>query len=131
MICVSIIEQNIEKCIEILKKCEMAELRLDKIQPNSVELQKLLAFNIPIIATCREGVYSDDERMELLTAAVKNGASHIDIELESNENYRKTLISTAHFYNCKIIISYHNFHETPDVDTLKNIVVHAKTFNPD
>ncbi|MDR1198970.1 MAG: type I 3-dehydroquinate dehydratase [Prevotellaceae bacterium] len=131
MICVSIIEQDIDKCIEILKQCEMAELRLDKIQPGIPELKKLLAFDIPIIATCRAGIYDNDKRLELLTAAIKNGAGYVDIELESDENYRKMLINAADYYNCKIIISYHNFNETPDIDTLKNIVARAKALNPD
>jgi 3-dehydroquinate dehydratase type I len=108
----------------------MAELRLDKIQPEPNELKKLLSFKIPVIATCRAGFYNDDKRLELLTIAVKNGATYIDIESESDENYRKTLIDVANLYNCKIIISYHNFDETPDIDILKNIVKQAETFNP-
>ncbi|MDR1552585.1 MAG: type I 3-dehydroquinate dehydratase [Prevotellaceae bacterium] len=130
MICVSIIEQNIEKCIKILEQCEMAELRLDKIQPEPDEIERLLSFKIPVIVTCRAGFYNDDKRLELLTAAAKNGATYIDIELESDENYRKTLIDIAFSYNCKIIISYHNFNETPDVNILENIIRRAQTFNP-
>ena len=67
----------------------------------------------------------------MLIIAAKNGATYIDIELESDENYKKQLIDTARSCNCKIIISYHNFNETPDVDRLKSIVAQAKTFNPD
>ncbi|MDR2293509.1 MAG: type I 3-dehydroquinate dehydratase [Prevotellaceae bacterium] len=131
MICVSIIEQNIEKCIEILQKCEMAELRLDKIQPEPNEIKKLVTFKIPVIATCRTGIYDDCKRLELLTVAAKNGAKYIDIELESEENYKKKLGDIARSCNCKIIISYHNFNETPDIDILKNIIAQAKTFKPD
>ncbi|MDR0754840.1 MAG: type I 3-dehydroquinate dehydratase [Prevotellaceae bacterium] len=131
MICVSIIEQDIKKCISILQKCEMAELRLDKIKPEPNEIKKLLMFEIPLIATCRTGIYNDDERLKLLTVAAKNGATYIDIELESDENYRKKLIDVARSFNRKIIISYHNFNETPDIDILKNIISQAGIFNPD
>jgi 3-dehydroquinate dehydratase-1 len=109
----------------------MAELRLDKIQAETNEMRKLLALKIPLIATCRTGIYSDDKRLELLTFAAKNGAAYIDIELESDENYKKKLVDTARSNNCKIIISYHNFNETPDTGMLKNIIAQAKTSNPD
>jgi 3-dehydroquinate dehydratase type I len=109
----------------------MAELRLDKMQFESNELKKLLTFKIPLIATCRTGIYNDDKRLELLTFMAKNGATYIDVELESDENYKKKLVDTARSYNCKIIMSYHNFNETPDADTLKNIIAKAKAANPD
>ncbi|MDR2125906.1 MAG: type I 3-dehydroquinate dehydratase [Prevotellaceae bacterium] len=131
MICTSIIERNIDKCIKILKQCEMAELRLDRIQPEPNAVKQLMSLKIPVIATCRAGIYNDDKRLELLTIAVQNGAAYIDIELESNEHYKKQLIDLARSCNCKIIISYHNYNETPDVCTLKSIVAQAGTFNPD
>jgi 3-dehydroquinate dehydratase type I len=115
----------------MLKKCEMAELRLDKIQPEISEIKKLLAFKIPVIATCRKGIYNDDNRLKMLTVAAENGATYIDIEIESDKTYSKKLIDVAHCNNCKIIISYHNFNETPDIIALKNIIEQAKTFNPD
>ncbi|MDR3226142.1 MAG: type I 3-dehydroquinate dehydratase [Prevotellaceae bacterium] len=131
MICISIIEQNIEKCVEILEKCEMAELRFDKIQPKTEEISKLLQFKIPVIATCRKGIYNDCQRLKILTIAAENKATYMDIELESDKNYREKLIDIAHSNKCKIIISYHNFNETPDIATLKNIEEQAKTYNPD
>jgi 3-dehydroquinate dehydratase type I len=109
----------------------MAELRLDMIQPEPDEIKKLLAFEIPVIATCRSGIYNDDKRLKMLIIAAKNGATYIDIEIESDENYKKQLIDVARSCNCKIIMSYHNFNETPDIETLKTIVTQTKTYNPD
>ena len=131
MVCVSIIESKIDKCIEILQQCEMAELRLDKIQPKLSEIQKLLKFDIPIIATCRSEKYNDEQRFEILKIAAKNGAAYIDIEIESTEDYCEKLKEIARKNNCKIIISYHNFEKTPDINELKNIIEQAKKHNAD
>ena len=131
MICVSIIEKNIAQCVEILGKCKMAELRFDRIHPKISEIKTLLSVKIPIIATCRSGLYSDEQRLEILSEAIKNGATCVDIEIDSAEEYRQKLIATAKCNNCKIIISYHNFSETPDENVLKNIIFQAKKYHPD
>ena len=130
MICVSIVEKNIDKCLEILKKCEMAELRFDRILPKKSEIKRLLTFKIPIIATCRNGFYNDEQRLEILTEAIKNGATYVDIEIDSTEEYLQKLIVIANCYNCKIIISYHNFIETPDENFLERIIIEAEKYNP-
>jgi 3-dehydroquinate dehydratase-1 len=109
----------------------MAELRFDKIQPQADEIKKLLNFNIPIIATCRNQKYNDSQRFEILKTAVENGAAYVDIEIESTEEYRKKLTETARKNACKIIISYHNFEETPAIAELKNIVAQAKRHDAD
>ena len=131
MICVSIIEKNIDRCLEILGKCEMAELRFDKIQPEISEIKKLLSVEIPIIVTCRSGLYSNEQRFEMLSEAIKNGAAYVDIEIDATEEYRENLIDIANRNNCKVIISYHNFIETPSENVLKKIIEQAEKSNPD
>lgn len=131
MICVSIIDKNIAKCLEILGKCEMAELRFDKIQSKISDIKKLLDTEIPIIATCRSGFYSDEQRFEILSEAIKNGAAYVDIEIDSAEEYFQKLITVARCCNCKVIISYHNFKETPEENILRNIISQAAKYKPD
>ena len=131
MICVSTIEKNIDKCLKILGQCEMAELRFDCIKPEISEIKKLLSVQIPIIATCRSGFYSDEQRFEILAEAIKNGATYIDIEIESTAEYRRKLTAIANSSNCKIIISYHNFNETPEENVLKEVIAKAKKHKPD
>jgi len=131
MICVCIIEKNIDKCLEILKKCEMAELRFDCIQPKISQIKELLSVKIPIIVTCRSGFYNNEQRFEILSEAIKNGATYVDIEIDSPEEYRQKLIDIANCNGCKIIVSYHNFSETPKHKVLQNIITQAQTYNPD
>jgi len=60
--------------------------------------------------------------MEILNAAIKSGADYIDIELESDAEFRKEIIQSARKYGVEVIISYHNFKGTPARTELERIV---------
>lgn len=122
MICVSISENSYEKCIEAIGNCKMAEIRMDLCKLHENDLKKIFSLPMKTIATCREGVYTDEKRTELLKLAIDSGATYIDIEIEAPKNYQNVLINYANKHNCKIIVSYHNFEETPETEDLQNII---------
>jgi 3-dehydroquinate dehydratase-1 len=122
MICVSLAERNIEKCIESLDKVEMAEIRIDLAEYNNEEIRKLFSLRKKLIATCRPGKIKDEERVEILKIAIESGATYIDIEYEAPESYKNDLIAFAHKHGCDIIISYHNYERTPELEELEQIV---------
>lgn len=97
---------------------QLVELRLDYIR-RPVNLSRLLAERpCPVIATVRrphEGgkwMRSEEDRLILLRTAIVDGADYIDLESDvagKIPRYGKT----------KRIVSYHNFHETPqDVEAI-------------
>jgi 3-dehydroquinate dehydratase-1 len=53
------------------------------------------------------------------------------LEYESKEYYRNELIEFAHQNNSDVIISYHNFNNTPDSDTLNKILKDCFKFGAD
>lgn len=114
-----------------MRKSKMAELRLDLMQLQSAQIQALLMHKIPTVATCREGLFSQGERMELLKFAIQNGATFVDIEVESEVNYRKTLVDIAKKYGCKVIISYHNFKATPSIAEMKQVITECRGMGAD
>ena len=59
MICVSIAEKDLEKCIESLEKVEMAEIRIDLAEFNNDEIRKVFSLRKKLIATCRPGKIRD------------------------------------------------------------------------
>lgn len=122
MICSCIAYKSYDQCRRILNHAELAELRLDLLDLNKDQVKRL--FNTPVktIATCRQGKYSEQERLELLETAIKSGASYIDIEVEMPEGMREHLVRLAKKNNCKVIISYHNFELTPQVKELRAII---------
>ncbi|GHT69178.1 3-dehydroquinase [Bacteroidia bacterium] len=121
-ICVSIANVDFETCLQAVQQYALAELRLDLLPFSAEQIKILFQQKSNIIATCRAGVYNDDERLQRLFWAIDAGATYVDIEIESPENYRERLVERAKAKHCKVIISYHNFENTPPLNKLQLIV---------
>ena len=122
MICVPITAESIEDTISELSLAsknadiDIIELRLDyisKMEDAEICLEKTLKTKTkPIIVTNRpkreggnfEG--SEKDRLGLLQKAIELGADYVDVELDSVSHITRRVSS-------KLIISYHNFKETP------------------
>ncbi len=122
MICVAISDKNYEKCLSVMKKTEMAEIRLDLTQFTEDQVRQLFSLQKKLIATYRPCEGKEEERMKQLKTAIEAGADYVDIEFESSDEYRKELTEFAHKHNCDVIISYHNFECTPVLEELRKIV---------
>jgi 3-dehydroquinate dehydratase I len=122
MICLAISEKNLEKCLSLLEEVELAEIRLDLTDFSVDEINTVFNHSTPTIATCRPDKMGAKDQMERLTAAIKAGATYIDIEIETERKQQKTIIEIARQYKCKVIISYHNFEKTPGLKELYSIV---------
>lgn len=123
MICVSLTEKNPQKLIEIANSLEMVEVRIDLCELTEQSVASVFAnVSKPSIATCRPDFCNNEKRMTLLKNAIVAGASYVDIEFESEKQYKEEMISFARSHSCKVIISYHNYVETPEKNALKEIV---------
>jgi 3-dehydroquinate dehydratase-1 len=122
MICVAISDKNIENCLETLKNVDMAEIRLDLTEFGDTNIKKIFSQSKKLIATLRPGICDDEVRLSRLKTAIRAGAKYVDLEYESDEDYRNKLIEFAHKNNCDVIISYHNFKSTPRLNVLNRIV---------
>lgn len=76
--------------------------------------------NIPLIFTCRidlEGGFkkiSQERRLELFTAVMESGnVDIVDVELCNENNFVQAIKERAKASDVKVILSYHNFQETP------------------
>jgi len=124
MICVAISEPDLDKCLKTLDKVEMAEIRIDLTGFDTETVTKVFSYSpqTVTIATCRTGNnVSIQDQYNKLAAAVRAGAHYIDIELEAEEDHRKALIELAHSEERKVIVSYHNFDSTPQMQELFKI----------
>lgn len=122
MICISIAEKSAEACIKALEGVELAEIRLDAMDADAKDIERIFSMPAKLIATCRAGECSDEKRHMALLKAIESGASFVDIELEAEEEYRKVLLDNAKNKGCKVIISHHDFEGTPGKDELEKIV---------
>ncbi len=101
---------------------ELVELRLDYIR-RSVNMARLLEERpCPVIVTCRrphergKWMRSENDRLVLLRTAIANGVDYIDLESDVAGKIPR-------YGDTKRIISYHNFHETPqDLDAIHDML---------
>ncbi len=136
LICIPITAATNEEAIEEMtaasEYADVLELRIDYI--TNPDINKLLKHKRkPVIVTNRpkrEGgkfLGDEDGRLQLLKSAMEFGADYIDIEHDSAQHFLKLIHpdftptssppceggNKVGVYGCKIIVSYHNFLETP------------------
>lgn len=123
MICVCIQDKDLETCKKAMQGIEMAEIRLDLTNLTEPEVAELFSTaTIPLIATCRYDNFSDEDRMTLLKTAIKNGAAFVDLEIEADSDFKTEMANFAKEFNCRVILSYHNYKNTPSRETLQMII---------
>jgi len=130
-ICVSLGGMPFSTCRQLAATLPLVEIRLDlmKLNPEKIELLGLQCRQW--IATCRPGNLTDEERTTLLASAIRSGATYVDVEYEADPEYRQALVDLAKRLRCKVIISYHHFESTPDVDILNQIIRHSVVMGAD
>ncbi|MBP5582399.1 MAG: type I 3-dehydroquinate dehydratase [Bacteroidales bacterium] len=123
MICVSVIEKEISQIISVAHSAEMAEIRIDLCGLDEKAVADVFSrITVPTIATCRPEFCDDEKRAKLLKTAILSGATYVDVEIESQENFKTEILNFAHEKGCKCIISYHNYKETPTKQELQEII---------
>ena len=142
MICTTIQNRNLEQIYEALEQCEMAEIRLDRCDLTSREIDELFTSDVPLVATCRiEEVAATDPTLQdvelseqsrgikamqiaekRLIRAIEAGARYVDVEIEAPKQMSKRVRQTAHENGTVFIRSYHDFNGTDSLEALKAIV---------
>jgi 3-dehydroquinate dehydratase/shikimate dehydrogenase len=132
-------QEMIDKEIEVLKETTFLEFRLDYLPKPALALPPLKHFlaehgAATAIATCRckdNGGRFDGSKtaaLEILLKAAAAGFQLVDIELESIEKLPKATMTQFHDAGTAVIISYHDFHATKDLDAIYQRI---KPFKPD
>lgn len=123
MICVSVTEKNPATLLSVANSCEMAEIRIDLCCLDEVSVEQIFSkLTVPAIATCRPQYCEDGRRALLLKKAIVTGAKFVDVEIESEVAFKSDVIACAKEHDCKVIVSYHNYENTPSHDELCGIV---------
>lgn len=122
MICLSIQNKTYEQIEALLERVEMAEIRLDRCELTTEQIESLFSSDTPLIATCRtpEGENYREAERKLLTA-IKAGARYADLEIEAPKPVSKRIAAACDEWGTVLIRSYHDFSGTPDIDTLRQI----------
>jgi len=125
MICVSLGNIDFDKAISIASGKELVEIRADLLHFDQPQLSALMKASRKFVFTCRKGDYSQEERKEMFSLAISAGADFIDLDIENDpafiDDIRKLLINSK----TELIVSYHNFERTPEIDDLSQILTNC------
>ena len=142
MICTTIQNKTAEQILQALEQCEMAEIRLDRCELSTREVEDVFTSDVPLVATCRiadvmrtEPSLQDEsltaqsrevKAMQIaerrLVRAIEAGARYVDVELEAPKQMSKRVRNAAHENGTIFIRSYHDFEGTDSLEALKAIV---------
>jgi len=122
MICVSIGNMKFEKALELCQSEDLVELRMDLLNLNTRQYLQLLDTDSSKIVTCRKGGIDEEERLRVYTVAIEKKVRYIDIDLDSDRNllcrFEQVLKQQK---ETDLILSYHNYEETPGKSLLEEI----------
>jgi len=132
-------QEMLQRATDVLKETQFLEFRLDYLSKPAAALPLLKTFlaengAATAIATCRltenggRFTGSRTAALQLLLDAAAAGFQLIDIELQSIEKLPKTTIGQFREAGAAVILSYHDFHATKDLDAIYN---RMKPFHPD
>jgi len=118
MICISFGSITLSDLLERLKTTPLAEIRIDLLKLTSTQVAQVFGSHPNLIATCRPDTMGIEAQQQLLLTAIESGAAYVDIEVEAPSSFKKTMVEAAHARGCRVIVSYHNYVETPNRATL-------------
>ncbi len=143
MICLSLQHESPSGLLELVRQhsnyADIIEIRLDLLgDPFSMEFHKVSSCcNVPVIYTNRikqeGGAFhgSEEQRLSLLERAIEAGADYIDIEFLTDRDLLSGLMEKARGGGTKVIVSYHDFHGTPEEDQVNLLFSRMAETGPD
>lgn len=119
-ICLSIGNMGFGQAVSHLRNVSLAEVRMDLLNFTDEQFRRIFGHHKNLIATFR----SDVEPVKLIDRyglALDSGCTFVDVDASIPEVHRNTVKAMAHGKGCKVILSYHNFNETPEIGRLQEI----------
>jgi len=132
-VCVPIVNfeniDNLIKNIEKEDKISYVEFRIDFLKDLSkldkLKTTKKSIFTNRIKKEWWNFAWTEKESLEIAKKSLELGADLVDLELSVIEKLKDIDVDTN-----KLIVSYHNFDKTPELEDLKQILERMKKFNP-
>jgi len=142
MICIPVCASDIDNAREIMALaeplCDIVELRIDYL--DSIDLPSLLsARHGPVVVTNRkadEGGHftgTEEERISSLTDAIRLRADFVDVELSTPLELMGEITGAIQksAAGTRLIVSLHNFTETPSLASLQDLYTRCRAAGGD
>lgn len=123
-VCESFFADDLSAAIDAVEKIKsLGELRFDLSQLRIDDIESIKnSTDNALIFTCRGGRFSDDIQLESYLKAIESYYSYIDIDLEHDGALLPSLYAPLSQSSCQLILSYHNYDETPSPKILEERV---------
>jgi 3-dehydroquinate dehydratase I len=128
--CISYGSNDFQEFTEIIRNNTLVELRIDLCNFSVGQIKECLNINSSIIIADRNNILSS-EKCEKLYKCIELNPEYIDLDINWNISDFESLIKHAKLHKCKIIISYHNYSETPIKRDLLEKIYSCEKYNPD
>ncbi|CAN0855970.1 Bifunctional 3-dehydroquinate dehydratase/shikimate dehydrogenase, chloroplastic [Linum grandiflorum] len=145
LICVPIMADSVDDMLVKASQAKSAgadlvEIRLDSltnfVSPRQGLTTLINGSPLPTLCTYRPrwegGQYDGDEtqRLDVLKLAMELGADYIDVELQVAGDFIESLNGNRSA-KCKVIVSSHNYENTPSIEELGNLVARIQSTGAD
>uniref|UniRef100_A0A5B6YYX0 shikimate dehydrogenase (NADP(+)) n=1 Tax=Davidia involucrata TaxID=16924 RepID=A0A5B6YYX0_DAVIN len=144
LICVPLMADSVDQMVIDMNKAkasgaDLVEVRLDSLKSFNPreDIETLIKrCPVPTLFTYRPkwegGQYDGDEnrRLDALQLAMELGADYIDVELQVIEEFNNSIHGKKPS-KCKVIVSSHNYQNTPSVEDLGNLVARIQATGAD
>ena len=130
-VCVAVPPKTVEEAFSLIKQAEtqnadLIEIRLDSLMNHDRIAEIPRCTKTPLIATNKSQknhgnfVGRETERQKILLNAARNGFTYVDLDLGTPN--QKELIGSLREAGAKVIVSFHDFEETPSISKLEKIL---------
>ncbi len=131
MICVSVGEKDYREAVRAASAFDFAEIRLDLLDhADSFIAKEIFSSHKKLIATYRKGTSDDVERLAVLEASVNSGAAFVDVDISESPAFISAVKSFCR-EKALLIVSYHDFKETPPLSAIDGIIARALEYGAD
>ncbi|KAK9139467.1 hypothetical protein Scep_009148 [Stephania cephalantha] len=144
MICVPILGESVDRMLAQMNEAKVAgadlvEIRLDYLQSFQPHRDLELLIKrcpLPTLITYRPkwegGRYEgdDNKRLDAFRIAMELGADYVDVEFKVGHEFINS-INQRKPEKCKVIVSSHNFHDTPSFDEISSLAARIQAVGAD
>ncbi len=130
MIFVSISDPEIDKCIGLVDKYKNVELRLDLIKPEIDDIGLMISKAESSICTYRD-ISDPQKAYDYTIKALELGADIVDYSLDNTPDMIRQVVAAVRKNGKMIMLSYHNFENTPSQEMLDGLISEAEEYGSD
>jgi len=120
-VCLSIGSIPFQDVLQNLQNVFFAEIRMDLLDFSDQQFGAIFQNHKNLIATYRSPEGDFLTAATMLAKAIQFGCAYIDIDIATPDSFRSALKNAARSKGVKVILSYHNFNQTPTSEELSNI----------